>query len=151
MKIFRVEKKIDAVKCEELLNKQIKFESKYDPNINFDANAKDFFDASAKNPDTVLFAVEVDNQIVAFLHGYIKNPYKQITKEKIAIINLLYVEKTFRNNKIATNLIIEFTSWAKTKSAKYLEVETLFENEIANICYKNLNFEPMKITYRKDI
>lgn len=151
MEIFKVTKKLEAIECEKLLKKHIKYESTFDFNINPKANVDDFFDRMAKSDNAILLAAKINGQIVGYLHGFIKNNYKNVSKEDIGQVNIIFVEEKFRKQGIGKALITKFSSWLKEKNVKIMEVETYINNESAKKFYEKADFSSVKITYRKEI
>ena len=98
-----------------LLNKLIKDEKKYDNNINYDYVVKEYY--QNKIDDSVIFVATKENEIVAYLFGYIVDSPVYINKK--AILDALYVEETHRQKGIAKKMITIFEEWCKKKEHRY--------------------------------
>ena len=151
MEVFKVTKKLEALECEKLLKKHIEYESKIDINIDAKANVDDFFDRMAGNPDAILLAAKQEEKIVGYLHGFIKNNYKNISKNDIAVINIVYVDEKYRRQGVGKALLNSFYDWVKFKNTNYIEVETYINNENAIKFYEKSDFSTIKVTYRKKL
>lgn len=105
-----------------LLNKLIKDEKKYDNNINYDYVVKEYY--QNKIDDSVIFVATKENEIVAYLFGYIVDSPVYINKK--AILDALYVEETHRQKGIAKKMITIFEEWCKKKEHRYNWVNSMF-------------------------
>ena len=130
-----------------LLNKLIKDEQKYDNNINYDYVVKEYY--QNKIDDSVIFVATKENEIVAYLFGYIVDSPVYINKK--AILDALYVEETHRQKGIAKKMITIFEEWCKKKNIDIIEVTVCSQNNNSYNLYKRNGFDIIKHIMYKEI
>jgi len=148
MIIKKVSEVLEANKCDELLNKLILDERKYNDNIDSDFIVKDFYKNYIDNNKTnLLIAVENSNII-----GYIFTKIIEVESEKkSAKIDALYIEEDYRNKGIATKLIEKSINWIKDNSIDNITINVMYQNEVAKKLYYKLGFENYSITLKNNI
>ena len=148
MIIKKVSEVLEANKCDELLNKLILDERKYNDNIDSDFIVKDFYKNYIDNNKTnLLIAVENSNII-----GYIFTKIIEVESEKkSAKIDALYIEEVYRNKGIATKLIEESINWIKDNSIDNITINVMYQNEVAKKLYYKLGFENYSLTLKNNI
>lgn len=139
--IKEVENLEEAKVCDKLLNKLIIDEYSYDKTIDKKFKVKDYFTSIYKDDNNKLLIYKSSDKIV----GYIFT--KKI--EKGILIDGLYVEKPYRNNGIATDLINHVVKISKENKIKYIDINVMYENELAKNLYKKLGFNEFRVTLRK--
>ena len=130
-----------------LLNKLIKDEQKYDNNINYDYVVKEYY--QNKIDDSVIFVATKENEIVAYLFGYIVDSPVYINKK--AILDALYVEETHRQKGIAKKMITIFEEWCKKKNIDIIELTVCSQNNNSYNLYKRNGFDIIKHIMYKEI
>lgn len=130
-----------------LLNKLIKDEKKYDNNINYDYVVKGYY--QNKINDSVIFVATKENEIVAYLFGYIVDSPVYIKKK--AILDALYVEEQHRNKGIAKKMIVKFKEWCKKEDINIIELAVCSQNGNAHNLYKKNGFDIVKYTMNTKI
>ncbi len=130
-----------------LLNKLIKDEKKYDNNINYDYVVKEYY--QNKIDDSVIFVATKENEIVAYLFGYIVDSPVYINKK--AILDALYVEETHRQKGIAKKMITIFEEWCKKKNIDIIELTVCSQNNNSYNLYKRNGFDIIKHIMYKEI
>lgn len=131
----------EAKICDKLLNKLIIDEYSYDKTIDKKFKIKDYFTSIYKDDNNKLLIYKTDDKIVGYIFA------KKI--EKGILIDGLYVEKTYRNNGIATDLINHVIKISKENKIPYIDINVMYENESAKNLYKKLGFNEFRITLRK--
>lgn len=131
----------EAKICDKLLNKLIIDEYSYDKTIDKKFKVKDYFTSIYKDDNNKLLIYKTDDKIVGYIFA------KKI--EKGILIDGLYVEKTYRNNGIATDLINHVIKISKENKIPYIDINVMYENESAKNLYKKLGFNEFRITLRK--
>ena len=137
----------EANYCDKLLTKLIREESLYDNVIFIDFIVNDYFKNVIKNKNNILLVYE-EKGIIA---GYI---YLKAIKDEEQIgylIDGLYVEEEYRNQKIATKLLEYSLSILSEKKISFVDINVLSKNTIAKKLYKKIGFEEYKIQMRKRI
>lgn len=145
--IKRVLNEAEANYCDKLLTKLIREESLYDNVIFIDFIVNDYFKNVIKNKNNILLVYE-ENGII---EGYI---YLKAIKDEEQIgylIDGLYVEEEYRNQKIATKLLEYSLSILSEKKISFIDINVLSKNTIAKKLYKKIGFEEYKIQMRKRI
>ena len=130
-----------------LLDKLIKDEKKYDNNINYDYVVKEYY--QNKIDDSVIFVATKENEIVAYLFGYIVDSPVYINKK--AILDALYVEETHRQKGIAKKMITIFEEWCKKKNIDIIELTVCSQNNNSYNLYKRNGFDIIKHIMYKEI
>ncbi len=148
IKRVTIKDKIDINKVDNLFKKFLISESKYDVNYKIREDLKSF-ENDLNNENNILLICKNENDVVAFLFGYINQTKNEILP--VAHLAFIYVEEAFRNKKIASNLIDEFLSELKSKDIKFVEVNTFNSNESAKKLYEKFGFSMNYINYRKGI
>ena len=141
--IIQVIDELDCNQCDILLTKLIQDEKQYDDTISNNFVVKNYFKNIVKLKDNILLGYKKDNKIVGYLYlKPIENHY---------LIDGLYVEKEYRNQSIATNLIKEAEKILKQKGIKYVNINVLNNNKLAKDIYESLEFKTFKIELRKEL
>lgn len=144
--IKKVTNKIDADKCDLLLNKLILDEKQYDETIDENFVVSNYFNNIIDNPNNVLLAYYIEDEIVGYI--LIKNLN---TNDKVCLLDGLYVEENYRNKGIANQLINEALNISKENNCKYVDINVMYKNELAKEIYKKLGFNEFKLNLRKEI
>ena len=139
--IKEVESLEEAKICDKLPNKLIIDEYSYDKTIDKKFKVKDYFTSIYKHDNNKLLIYKSDDKIVGYIFA------KKI--EKGILIDGLYVEKTYRNNGIATDLINHVIKISKENKIPYIDINVMYENESAKNLYKKLGFNEFRVTLRK--
>lgn len=151
MKIKKVETDLEADRCDELLTKLIEDEKEYNHNIKSNFIVKEYFKTLYNNKNNVIFIALEDSKIVGYIYVKLNIPDKGPELEIEAFIDGLFVEKEYRNRKIATNLIIEAKKWAISKKAKYISLNVLSQNDVARNLYYKLGLEDFSVLLKQQI
>ena len=98
----------------------------------------------------IFFVMEDDNKIVGFIDGSVPED-EWWYKEKVAYIDHLCVDSSYRNKGIATELMAEFENVAKEIGAKYIRLLAFPNNKPAVTFYKKNGFLEYSTYYGKHI
>lgn len=145
--IKRVVDEKDAFYCDVLLTKLIQEEIKYDIFIDNDFVVKNYFKNIIKNIEHILLCYIEKNNII----GYIYLKPIRCENKKGYLIDGLYVEEEYRNKGIAKSLISESLKQIANENIKFIDVNVLYNNDIARKLYKFIGFEELKLQMRKDL
>ncbi|MDD2181106.1 MAG: GNAT family N-acetyltransferase [Bacilli bacterium] len=147
--IKRAETLLELKRCDELLNKLILDEKKYDNNIVENFVVRNYFSTIIKNKNNILLIKVIDDVIVGYIFAKMIN---SDTENNLGyLIDGLYVEKEFRNQKIAKSLINKVIEMCILNKVSYIDINVMYKNELAKQLYKSLKFEEFRITLRKKI
>ena len=141
--IERVNSKADANKCDKLLTELILDEKKYDKTLDNNFIVKDYFVNQIKNPNNILLVYK-DNDVIGYI--YLRPINDNI---KNYLIDGLYVEENYRNKGIGKKLITEAIKYLKNINAEYIDINVMYDNDIARKLYKYFEFNEFKLTMRK--
>lgn len=133
---YRVATIEDAEELDSLLSKLIE-----DEKINYDDSIEStMVNGCYKNiitrDDTMIYLCEDHNSIVGYIYAFIDG-----SKGKI---DALFVEKDYRNKKIASNLIEYTKKWFQDKKINHVEISVLSKNIIAKKLYNKSGFTTFK-------
>ena len=102
-----------------------------------------------KSRKEIFLVAEMDQKIVGVIDGYIIDSIHY--KEKVSFLEHLCVDKKYRKNRIATELIQEFSHKSKEKGATYIKLYAFEKNSNAIKLYNKLGFVESTILYNKKI
>lgn len=140
----------EAKMCDGLLTKLIRSEKEFNENILSSFIVNNWYEKYYLDKSHKLFIEKVGDKVVAYIHIMIFSEDGP-TKELEAMIDGLYVEDEFRKQGIATRLIDEAITWAKSMNVKYITLKVLDKNEVAKSLYKNLAFTSFEQVLRKEL
>ena len=147
--IRKVETLEEANKCDELLNKLILDEKKYDDTINENFVVNNYFSKMISNENNILLIDVIDDKIIAYV--FAKKICDDESIEIGYLIDGLYVEQEYRNHGIAKNLINEIIKICKNNNASYIDINVMYNNTLAKKLYESLEFNELKLTLRKKL
>lgn len=134
----------DANKCDELLTKLVLDEKQYDDLIDENTKIENYFKKIMNDENIKLLAYYVDKKIV----GYVL--IKKLDNN-ICLLDGLYVLEEYRKKGIAKKLLNEALIKCRKYKVKYVDINVMYENEIAKSMYKKMNFKEFEIKLRKEI
>jgi ribosomal protein S18 acetylase RimI-like enzyme len=141
--IKRITDKKEADICDSLLNELIIDEGKYDSSIDKNFVVNDYFCHVIKNCENILLGCIEDNKIVGYL--FLKK------QNEGYLIDGLFVNTNYRRRGIAKSLIQEAIKISKENNALFLDINVMYNNEIAKSLYKSLNFNEFKLSLRNEL
>lgn len=129
--IIKVSSKEDCAICDNFLTLLIQDERKYDSTIDENFIVQDYF-INMLNNQNIILLYEINNVKVGYIFAKkIDNKY---------LIDGLYVDKNYRNNEIATELLKEVIKEIYSFGNYQIFINVIKENEIAVNLYKNVGF-----------
>ena len=141
----------DALRCNELLEKLIRSESKYNYNIRQNYKVKNWFENFYNEKSNAIFVAKENEVIIGYVYIQIISTESGPMVDKEALIDGLYINSEYRGKGIAKKLMNTAEEWAKTNGVKFLYVNVLEENSVANELYKKLNFDNFELKLRKEL
>lgn len=144
MKIIKVTNKSLADICDEMLTNLIEDERKYDSNFREDFVVRDWYSTTLDNPNRVTFVAVEGEEIIGFIHGFIKDKAGTTVNNTVIVLDAMYVKEERRNQGVGTELINEFKNWSRSVNGKYIDLTALNNNFSAIELYKGQGFEPLK-------
>ncbi len=140
----------DCIVCNKMLEELIQFESKLDCEINENYKIVNFYERTLNKDDSIIFLATCNNSPVGYIMAYKEKPNEASKSNTITIMNL-FIKHEYRNKKIGTKLIDEVEKWAESLCENYvIELDCIFNNEMAIKFYKKLGYHPVRIKLRKD-
>ena len=141
MKIRIAEAK-DAAVLDEMLSKLIRYESRWDRNLDEAYSVQDNYCNMIGHPDCRIFIAESDGQAIGYLCGLV---YRfPMCRKPIVVLDALYIEESYRHKGYATQLIRELKQFAKRMGASAIELKVFSENATANSLYTSQGFTEAK-------
>ena len=148
--------KIEEVETIQKLNNELinyEMEQGFDSYIKdwaLSKESKDYFLDLIKNQ--FVFVSVVDEKIVGYLAGSIYNDlsysyYDGLTAEA----NNMFILREYRAYGIGRKLMNSFVEWCKLNNAKRIMVTASSKNERTIKFYRNMGFEDINLTLRKDL
>ncbi len=134
----------DACKCDKLLNKLVLDERKYDNSISENTKILNYFKYVISQKNNFLLGYYIDDNIVGY--SFIKG-----IDNETALLDGIYVEEEYRNKGIATELITVAFEICKNNKIKFLDVNVMYENKVAQRLYNKFGFKNLRVGLRKSI
>lgn len=129
-----------ATDCDKLLTKLIQEENKYDNNINSAFVVKDNYINMIDKDYNAIYTAIVDNKVVGYIFGYLKNQAGNFVFNSTALIESLYVDENYRHQGIASKLLETFYAWCKEQGIKIVEISVFKDNKKALSLYEHSGF-----------
>lgn len=133
----------DAARLDDLLTKLIRYEARYDPNLDRSYVVADNYRDRIGMEGHKLLLIENGGEIAAFLYGFLYEIPDMFAKP-IAILDALYVEEAYRRKGYAAQLVSAFKAFAVENGACRVELKVLTDNETALHLYEKLQFNETK-------
>lgn len=102
-------------------------------------------------PDDLVLLVEKDSKAIGLLIGSTWNEPTFRGHALIGELGVIFIESSFRGQRIGTELIRKFINWAKSKGAVRLVVVASHLNKRALTLYKKMGFTDHTIKLRMDL
>lgn len=112
---------------------------------------EEFLKNNIESENGVVFVARVNDKIVGYSLGFIKEEIPIFELKKYGYISDLYVKKEFRGRGLSTKLKNEMISWFESKKIKYASICFYSDNTEAHDIYKKWGFFDYKIEARKQI
>lgn len=138
--VIREIKKDEIDYANNLLNQLIIDEKNYDENINENYIVNNYY--QNRQDDSILLVALLNNEIVAYLFGYIINA--PVYLENKVILDALYVSNEHRKKGLANLLITNFKNWCLKRDIKFIELTVCSKNSDAYNLYKKHGFNVEK-------
>ena len=147
--IKRVKRVEECVLCNKMLEELIKFESKFDNQINPNNMIEDHYERTLNKNDVVIFLAYNGDEAVGYIAAYKEKTNPALNNDVIKIMNL-FVKDKHRKQNIGKILMNEVENWAKEKCDNFdIELDCISNNIEAIGFYKHLGYNPVKIKMRK--
>ena len=148
--IKRVETIEECLKCNQMLEDLISFESKLDKQINPSNKVENYYEKTLNKNDVVLFVAKCGEDIVGYVSAYKEKENPALNNNLVKIMHL-FVRNEYRKQYIGKNLIEKVEIWAKNEFKNFdLELDCVTSNVNAIDFYKHLGYNPVRIKMRKE-
>lgn len=107
--------------------------------------ATHFLKSRFKNKDSVILIAHLNSQVVGFIQLY--PSFSSVGMKKIWILNDLFVDKDFRRQNVARNLMEEAKKYATETKALRIELATQVSNVSAQNLYESLGYTKNEFFY----
>jgi GNAT superfamily N-acetyltransferase len=128
-----------------------------DPYINnlepdYDKVHEPFFVDAIKSNNGKIYIFEENGIQKGFIYGAITKPFLEVSSIKsIGQINFCWVEKRYRKQGIASELVKSMEKWLKSKDIEYIDLHYLVGNIEAEESWKKMGYLPYRVASRKKI
>lgn len=148
--IKRVTTEIEANECDKMLNELIIDEKKYNKFIEEDFKVNFYYKNIMDKEENIILVDKENINDEEIIRGYVfARPIRDDEIEGY-LINALYVKEEYRNMGIAKKLLNEVMNLVKEKNPKFIDINVMYDNDIAKKIYEELNFKPFRLTMRLD-
>lgn len=130
----------------ELICYERMFSSNIVENISIDGE----YDQIFADEKSIILLAEVDNKVIGFIYGYEKE-LDEVFIFKEAFIEAIYVQDKYRQQGIGKKLMLEFETWCKKRSIKYVDIEVMSNNKNSLKMYEKIGYNLIKKGLRKEI
>jgi ribosomal protein S18 acetylase RimI-like enzyme len=120
--------------------------------------AKHFIQKRLDNNESIIFVaiVQAEDKVIPVGFTQLYPVYSSVKAIKNWILNDLYVEPSYRQQKIAEKLIKTAMEYSQSDGAKFVELSTAVDNFTAQRLYENIGFEKQQpdkdfFTYRINV
>ena len=146
----------DLQKIQELNLKLFEKEYKeYDPLLNlnwtFGKEGTEYFKNRILKEDGCVLVALVDNEIVGYLCGGIREAEKYRNLPIVAELENMFVLEKFRSKGIGTQLVNECVKWCKAKNVGKIRVEASAPNKKAIKFYRSNGFKDYTLVLERDL
>lgn len=107
------------------------------------AAAKRFISERIETEDSVIFVIELEDELVGFTQLY--PSFSSVGMQKIYILNDLYVAKKYRKKGVAKNLMNHAKEFTRSQNRSKLVLETGHDNLQAQNLYDQLGYTQDKV------
>ena len=137
--VIRDAVKEDAARVDELLTELIRYETRFDKNLNKEYTVISNYIKVIGLDGHKLLVVETEGKIVGFLYGFIYQIPGMFARP-VALLDALYVLEEYRQNGCAGALFLQFKQFAHDNHANSIELKVISENLNALHFYEKLGF-----------
>lgn len=153
--IIRKAKKEELKLIQELNSQLFLHDKKYDPfldmNWSFGKPGEDYFNDKISGKKGVCFVAEVGGEIVGYLAGGVKKPFKYRTIKKTSELENTLIKDGFRGQGIGEKLFQAFAEWSKSQGAERIKVSASAGNLLAIRFYEKVGFVPYAVELEYEI
>ena len=137
--IIRCAEPKDAVRLDEFLTRLIRYEAKYDDNLNKECVITDNYISKIGLDGHKILLAEHEGNIGGYLYGFIY-AVPGVWVKPAALMDALYVDAEYRRQGCATMLFNEFKRFAEENGASRIELKVFSDNKPALSLYESLSF-----------
>lgn len=150
MEYIRLSNELDCIKADEMLTSLIKYESNFDSVINHSAFVEGFHKEVLNKSHVFAYYVKENDECVGYIFAYLKNPYNDVIRTNVVMLESLFIREDYRGKGIGKNLIKMLEEWANDSFKNYvIEIVCLSNNEKALKFYESLGYCEVKTILRK--
>lgn len=133
----------DCSEMDGMLTELIRYEVRYDGNLNPDCVVENNYDERLGLPGHKAFIAEADGETAGFVYGFVYS-IPGMYLRPIAVLDALYVKEAYRGKGVGKELFLRFKDFAAGQGALRIELKVMSENGNALRFYENLGFRETK-------
>lgn len=132
--------------------KMYKVEKQYMPLLKYsEIEARERYMSQIDNPLFCFLIAEFKDKPVGYLYAHLDRIDYLKTNQKECEVEVVYIDKEARGNKIASKLISRCIEWAKQNNAFGIRAGIFVENIPSRKTFESLGFSLMRVTYTKNL
>ncbi len=144
IKIRKIKKDdIDAI-CslkEKLQDYHRKLDKYYQKGSKIRQKFKNYLKREWRKRNFKVFVAEIEGKIIGYIIGKIVKGKSLTSLSKFGVISDIFVEESFRDQKLGEKLVQKLISWFKTRKISHLELSVHTKNELGIKFWKKLGFK----------
>lgn len=138
-----------------LNQKGFEYDLPFDSTLNMEwttlQEARDFFDSRITDDDKIALLVESKDLPIGFLVGSILAPDSYRIPLKMAELDIMFIEESYRHQGVGAQLMAQLVEWAKEQGCVRLTVTASSGNEVATSFYRRQGFSDYDLVLEKEI
>ena len=150
MEYIKISNKLDCIEADKMLNELIKYESGFDKVINGNSKVSGFHDEVLDKSHVFAYYVKDNDECVGYIFAYLKNPYNDVIKTNVIMLESLFIKEEYRKKGIGKTLMEMLEKWSKETFKDYaVEIVCLANNKEALKFYEKVGYKEVKTILRK--
>lgn len=134
-----------------LFKSHIEYDKQLDLNWPFSNEGTEYFSERISSEDGCVLVAEIQDEIVGYLCGGIREPETYRKIDKAAELENMFINPNHRSKKVGSKLISEFLNWCKSQKVQKVKVEASAQNHLAINFYKKNNFNDYSLSLELDL
>ena len=132
----------DAAELDAMLTKLIRYESRWDENLDTEYTVQDNYSHMIGHPDCRIWIAEIDGEIGGYLCAILHR--LPMYRKPVVILDALYIEEPYRRKGYATALFQKLWEFANETDAAFVELKVFADNVSAGRLYAKQGFVEIK-------
>ena len=140
--------RLNAMLC---AKENVEYDQTIDADYPFSKSGEEYFRSRIESPDALVLIVRDGENSVGYLVGGIAEPEDYRKVVKIAELENMYIEETFRGQGIGGKLSKQFEDWCKERKVQRIRYVASAGNVEAIKFYKTHGAKEINITLEKEL